>query len=190
MRRSGSVPEYPGDVMTIDFDSVLSAPRSGRSRAVIIDHHDYAQSVFLRGQAVPWTDPVRYSNFVGQAQGLLNPDVTLLDLGRFHSARIAANAALRESMSARTRTGYALKTLLADSETARQACELASVLAQTSKAPLVLQIPAPTVWLATTHEAAGAGTAADIDADHAENLSVYIADWLRGLAQPPGTAGP
>ena len=32
--------------MTMDFDSVLSAPRSGRDRAVIIDHHDYAQSVF------------------------------------------------------------------------------------------------------------------------------------------------
>src|SRR5882672_7357757 len=111
--------------MTLDFDSVLSAPR---------------------------TDSVRYANFVGQAQGLLNPDVTLLDLGRFHTARIAANERLRESMSARTRTGYALKTLLADPETAHQASELASVLAQTSKAPLVLQIPAPTVWLASTHE--------------------------------------
>ena len=174
--------------MTMDFDSVLSAPRSGRDRAVIIDHHDYAQSVFLRGQPVPWTDPVRYSNFVGQAQGLLNPDVTLLDLGRFHTARIAANEPLRESMSARTRTGYALKTLLADRETAQQACELASVLAQTSKAPLVLQIPAPTVWLASTHETCGVGTAADIDVDDAENMSVYIADWLRGLSQLPVTA--
>ena len=82
--------------MAMDFDSVLSEPRSGRDRAVIIDHHDYAQSVFLRGQPVPWTDPVRYSNFVGQAQGLLNPDVTLLDLGRFHTACIAANEPLRE----------------------------------------------------------------------------------------------
>jgi hypothetical protein len=118
----------------------------------------------------------------------LNPDVTLLDLGRFHTARIAANEPLRESMSARTRTGYALKTLLGDRETAQQACELASVLAQTSKAPLVLQIPAPTVWLASTHETCGAGTAADIDVDDAENMSVYIADWLRGLAQLPVTA--
>ena len=62
------------------------------------------------------------------------------------------------------------------------------MLAQTSKAPLVLQIPAPTVWLASTHQACGTGTAADIDVDDAENTSVYIADWLRGLAQLPVTA--
>src|ERR1700682_6722749 len=130
--------------MTLDFDSVLSAPRSGRDQSVSIDHHDYARSVFLRGQPVPWPHPVRYANFVGQAQGLLNPDVTLLDLGRFHTARIAANERLRDSMSARTRTGYALKTLLADPATAHQASELASILAQTSKAPLVLTLPAAT----------------------------------------------
>ncbi|MFD9668308.1 hypothetical protein ACFWAY_43095 [Rhodococcus sp. NPDC059968] len=96
-----------------------------------------------------------------------------------------ACSALREDMAARTRVGYALKTLLADTETARQALEFASVLAQTSTAPLVLQIPAPTVWLATTHEACGAGTAGDIDVDDAENMSVYVADWLRGLANLP-----
>ena len=48
--------------------------------------------------------------------------------------------------------------------------------------------PAPTVWLASTHETCDAGTAADIDVDDAENMSVYIADWLRGLAQLPVTA--
>jgi hypothetical protein len=42
--------------------------------------------------------------------------------------------------------------------------------------------------LATTHETCGAGTAADIAADDAENMSVYIADWLRGLSQLPVTA--
>ncbi|CAG7631926.1 hypothetical protein SIM91_42995 [Rhodococcus opacus] len=174
--------------MTVDFDSVLSAPRSGRDRAVIIDHHEYAQSVFLRGQPVPWTDPVAYANFIGQAQGLLNPDVTLLDLGRFYSSRLTANNALREAMSTRTRIGYALKTLLADPGTAKQASELASVLAQTSKAPLVLQIPEPTVWLASTHEGSGAGSAEDIDVDDAENMSIYVADWLRGLAALPVSA--
>jgi hypothetical protein len=97
--------------------------------------------------------PVRYSNFVGQGQGLLNPDVTLLDLGRFHTARIAANEPLRESMSARTRTGYALKTLLSDRETAQQACELRIPSGALSSAVLSVIVCRRHIW--NLHHASG-----------------------------------
>ena len=67
--------------MVMDLASIVSAPPSGRGTAVVIDHQRYAQAVILRGQPVPWADPIAYSQLLGQAQGLLQPDATLLDLG-------------------------------------------------------------------------------------------------------------
>jgi hypothetical protein len=171
--------------MATDFASLISVPPSGRRTAVIIDHQRYAQTVILRGQRIPWGDPAAYSGFFGQAQGLLKPDVTLLDLGALYDFFLASDDGLRDAMSARSRTGYALKTLLADLPTARKALEFASVLAQTSRAPLVLQIPSPMRWLAGTHRLAGAGRVADLDVDHAENAAMYVADWLRNLSALP-----
>lgn len=169
----------------MDFAALLSAPPSGRGTAVIIDHQLYAQALILRGQPIPWTDPTAYSQFLGQAQGLLKPDTTLLDLGAFYDHAVAGNDALMSSLSARSRTGYALKTLLADEKTAAAAVELASVVSQTSAAPLVLQIPSPMRWLALTHQLSGAGSVADLDVDRAENAAIFVADWLRRLSKLP-----
>jgi hypothetical protein len=171
--------------MTMALASIVSAPTSGRGTAVIIDHEKYAQAVILRGQPIPWGDPVAYSQFLGQAQGLLKPDATLLNLGALYDHALTINDALKSSLSARSRTGYALKTLLADENTAGAALELASIVAQTSAAPLVLQIPSPMLWLALTHQLSGAGTVADLDVDRAENAAIYVADWLRRLSQLP-----
>jgi hypothetical protein len=171
--------------MTIALASVVSPPSSGRGTAVVLDHQQYAQAVILRGQPIPWADPVAYANFYNQAQQLLRPDATLLDLGALYVYLLADDEDLKLAMKARSRTGYALKTLLADEKAARAAFELASVVSQVSAAPLVLQIPSPTLWLARTHEFSGAGTVADLDADDAENAAIYVADWLRRQARLP-----
>ncbi|MCW2598910.1 MAG: hypothetical protein JWM02_739 [Frankiales bacterium] len=169
----------------MDFTSIISTPPSGRRTAVVLDYLEYAQAVILQGQPIPWGDPSAYSQFVGQAQGLLRPDTTLLDLGALYDFLLASDDALTNAMSARSRTGYALRTLLADEKTASAALELASVVSQTSAAPLVLQVPSPLLWLARTHELSGAGTAGDLDLDHAENAAMYVADWLRRLSVLP-----
>ncbi|MFC9849147.1 hypothetical protein ACFWFF_21195 [Streptomyces sp. NPDC060223] len=171
--------------MAMDFTSIVSAPPSGRRTALVIDHHRYTQAVILRGRPVPWTDPTGYAQYARQAQGLLRSDATLLDLGAFHDQVLAADDTLRSSLSARSRTGYALKTLLAADAVAGQAVELAGVVAQTSGAPLILQIPSPMRWLARTHTLSGAGSVSDLDADHAENAAMYVADWLRRLSALP-----
>ena len=171
--------------MATDFASLISAPPSGRRTALLIDHQRYAQAVVLRGQRIPWGDPVAYSGFFGQAQGLLKPDATLLDLGALYDFLLTSDDGLTDAMSARSRTGYALKTLLADKATTKKALEFTSVLAQTSRAPLVLQIPSPMLWLARTHQLAGAGSVEDLDSDHAENAAMYVADWLRNLSALP-----
>jgi hypothetical protein len=171
--------------MTITLAEVITQPQSGRARAVVLDFHEYAQTVILQGRAVPWQQPTAYSNFFGQAQGLLKPDVALLDLGALYANAVATNNGLRASLSARSRTGYALKTLLANETTAAAALELATVVSQTSAAPLVLQIPSPMLWLALTHELSGAGTVADLTIDDAENAAMHVAGWLRRLSMLP-----
>jgi hypothetical protein len=173
--------------MAIAFASVVSDPPSGRDTAVIIDHQQYAQAVILRGQPIPWADPVAYASVYSQAQRLLRPDATLLDLGALYDNLLSSNEDLKLAMKARSRTGYALKTLLADEKTAAAALELASVVSQTSAAPLVLQIPSPMLWLASTHQLSGAGTVADLDVDDTENAAMYVADWLRRLSMLPVT---
>lgn len=171
--------------MTITLAEVMAQPRSGRRRAVMIDFHEYARSVILQGREVPWRQPTAYSNFFGQAQGLLGPDVALLDLGALYLNVIAGNDDLKASLAARSRTGFALKTLLANESAAAMALELATAVSQTSSAPLVLQIPSPMLWLALTHELSGAGTASDLTSDDAENAAVHTAGWLRRLSTLP-----
>jgi hypothetical protein len=171
--------------MPTDFLTVVSAPPTGRDTAVVIDHQIYARAIILQGKPIPWADPVAYAQFVAQAQGLLHPDATLIDLGACYDHIIAEDAALRSALSARSRVGYALKTLLSDERHAAAAAELAGVVTQTCAAPVVLQIPSPLLWLARTHDLSGAGSAADLSEHDVETAAMYVAGWLRQLSELP-----
>jgi len=171
--------------VTTSLSAVIAQPPSGRDRAVLIDSHDYAQSVFLQGKPVPWEEPMAYANFFGQAQGILKSDVALLSLDRFYAHRLETTSELRNAMSAKTRTGYALRTLLGDADTTASVIELATVFSKTQRVPVVLQLPSPMQWLIRTHSFSGAADATELYADNAENASMYVADWLRGFASLP-----
>lgn len=168
---------------TTTFLDVIARPPSGRARAVVIDGLDYAQSVFLQGRPVPWEDPMAFSNFFGQAQGVFASDLALLNLDRFYEHHLESNGELRTAMSAKSRTGYALRTLLGDAETTARVIEFATVFVKTQRVPVVLQIPSPMQWLARTQHFSA--TPGELDADDAENSSMYVADWLRGFAALP-----
>ena len=171
--------------MSTDFLSLVSAPPSGRETAVVIDHQTYARAVILQGRPIPWADPVAYAQFLAQAQGLLHPDTTLIDLGARYEHALADDAALRAALSARSRVGYALKALLSDEKHAAAAAELVTVVTQTSSAPVVLQIPSPLLWLARTHAADGSGDTAELTEHHVETAAMFIAGWLRQLSALP-----
>lgn len=171
--------------MTANLANVIVEPPSGRDRAVLLDHLDYSQSVILKGRPIPWAEPMAYSNFIGQAQGLLKPDVALLHLDRYYDHKVATDTRLHDAMRARSRTGYALRTVLADADTLEQALDLAVTFTQTQREPVVLQIPSPMQWLARTHHFSGAADVGGLDADDAENASMYVADWLRKFSVLP-----
>lgn len=171
--------------MTTTLNAVLAAPPSGRNKAAFFDCHDYAQSVILQGRQVPWEEPMAYANFFGQAQGLLKSDVALLSLDRFYAQHLSSNTELQSYMSAKSRTGYAVRTLLGDPETSEQAIEFATIFAKTQHEPVMLHIPSPRQWLARTHHFSGSTDVGELEADDAENASMYVADWLRGFSSLP-----
>jgi hypothetical protein len=164
---------------------VVAAPPSGRSKAVVFDHHEYASSVILRGRPIPWDNATAYAAFFAQAQGLLRPDVALLDLNRLYSHLVAGNTGLETAMAARSRTGYALRTLLGDDDLNRAVLDFVTVFAKTARQPVVLRIPSPMGWLMGTHRFSGSDDTSDLDADNAENASMYVGDWLRAFASLP-----
>lgn len=174
-----------GDTVTLSLTDLLALPTSGRRRAVVLDSHDYAQTVFLQGKPVPWQEPMAFANFFGQVQGVLGSDLALLSLDRFYAQRVAADPPLQAAMGAKSRTGFALRTLLGDADTTAAVVELATVFSQTQRVPVVLQIPSPMQWLARTHPFSGSDDVSSLDADNAENASMYVADWLRGFAALP-----
>ena len=165
--------------------NVVASPPSGRPKAVVFDHHAYAASVLLRGRPVPWDNATAYAAFFAQAQGLLRPDVALLDLNRLYGHLTAGKTGLETAMAARSRTGFALRTLLGDDDINRAVLDFVTVFAKTARQPVVLRFPSPMAWLIGTHRFSGADDTSGLDADNAENASMYVSDWLRAFAGLP-----
>ncbi|WP_068398170.1 hypothetical protein [Kribbia dieselivorans] len=170
--------------MSPSLQTLLTAPPSGRSRPLLIDGDAYTTRVIRQGAPIPWTDVTALTGHVAQANALLKPDALWVDAGAMYAARVAADPALREAMGARSRTGYALRTLLADAEALEHTRTVLRTLAETNRRGLVLRVPSPARWLAAAH--AAAGTALDeVDEDQADSASMYVAEWVGKLGDLP-----
>ena len=176
----------------------LDAPPSGRGQPVWFDAASYGRARLLDGGAVPWGSPAELSAFFAKLAGMFRSDATLVDVSDVFAQRAAADADLRAAMAARSRPGYALRTLLGDERARGVAAEAAGVLAATSGAvPVILTVPAPGRWLAAAAEQAGADPGPP-DSARAETAAMYCADLLRafggagvdGLLLDEGPAGP
>ncbi|WP_195908138.1 hypothetical protein [Nostocoides sp. HKS02] len=120
-------------------------------------------------------------------QGLLRPDAILVDVGAAYAQHLASRPGLIAAMGARSRTGFALKTLLGDDDIAEAVGKLVRVLSETSRQPLVLEVPSPLRWLARAQLTSGATSLDTIDTEHGEQASMYLADWLRRFDTLPVT---
>ena len=110
---------------------------------------------------------------------MFRSDAILADVGEVFAQRAAGDAQLRAAMAARTRPGYALRTLLADDQARAAAAEAVRALAATAGGvPLVLAVPAPGRWLAAAAEQAGSDPG-PADSGRAETAAMYVADMLR-----------
>ena len=157
----------------------LDQPPSGRQQAIWFEAADYGRARLLAGGVVPWSSPADLTAFVGQLQGMFRSDAIAVDLADVFAQRAAGDDQLRAAMTARTRPGYALRTLLADERARGTAAEAVRALAATAgSVPLVLTVPAPGCWLGVAAELAGSDPG-PVDADRAETAAMYVADMLR-----------
>jgi hypothetical protein len=109
---------------------------------------------------------------------MFRSDAVLADVGDVFAQRAAGDAELRAAMAARTRPGYALRTLLADEQARGAAAEAVRALAATVGVPLVLTVPTPGRWLGAAAERAQSDPG-PIDAGRTETAAMYVADMLR-----------
>lgn len=169
-----------------DLLAALDVPPSGRSQATWFDSLAYCQAKLLSGGPVPWDSPGEVAAFFGKAQGMFRSDALLVDLGDLLAWRVGQDAPLRTAMAARSRPGYALRTLLGDEQARAVAAEgVTAVAASAGVVPVVLSVPSPARWLAVAATQAGFGADAEAgppDPDRAETAAMYTADFLRTFA--------
>ncbi len=160
----------------------LDAPPSGRARPVWFDAATYGRARLLGGGDVPWPSPAELSSFFAKIGGMFHSDAILVDLEDLFAQRTTADQQLRAAMAARSRPGYALRTLLGDEQARGTAAEAVRVLAATSgPVPLVLTVPTPGRWLVAAAQQAGSDPGPP-DAGQAETAAIYSADFLRIFA--------
>ncbi len=164
--------------------ALTAATPSGRSRPLLIDDTDYCTAVVRQGAPIPWTDTTMTAAHFDQVRALLDPDALWIDVSRLLGAHTDARPDLVAAMGARTRTGYPLRTLLADSEVLTASREMLETVAKTARRQLLLHVPSPASWLASAHRVAG-NPLDEVDADRADSASMYIAEWLGQLGSLP-----
>jgi hypothetical protein len=165
----------------------LDAPASGRACPVWFDAAAYGRAKLLAGGDVPWDSPAELSSFFAKIGGMFRSDAILVDVADIFAQRAAADQRLRAAMAARSRPGYALRTLLGDEQARATAVEAVRVLAATSgSVPLALTVPAPGRWLLAAARQAGSDPGppdpGPPDAGQAETAAMYSADFLRLFA--------
>lgn len=145
-----------------------------------LDYGDYAGRLLAGGQ-VPWGDVSAYVAWQRKAQGLLKSDVIALPLAPLCEAWLAAHPGLSETMAAKRRVVFPLKTLLADEALRSHIADLLTGLrASFPRQPLALVLPSPRAWMTLAYQQAhGVQDDAAGGADDVDSAAMYLADFLR-----------
>jgi hypothetical protein len=170
--------------LTSSLQTLIGASPSGRSRPLLLDHSGYGTAVIRQGRPIPWTDLAELTGYFGQLNGLLDPDTAWVDVDALYSAHLGTRDDLVVAMGSRTRTGYAMRTLLTDDEGIDLVLRTATTLSEASRRPVVLKVPSPARWLAQAHQVAGTPLEV-VDEDDADKASMYVAEWLGRLGSLP-----
>ncbi len=172
--------------MSARLADALPRPSGASGLRVWLKSSGYARRLLLGKDGDPWESAAGYLAFFNQAQGLLRPDVAVVDVGDLYRSWLARHPALKAEMGAKKRPAFPLKRMLEEEGPRRLLSEVveAVVASLRGQAPLVLALPAPRRWLAEAAAAAGrAGI--EIDADLIEDATMYMADLVRAVSVHP-----
>ncbi|WP_321367534.1 hypothetical protein [uncultured Celeribacter sp.] len=153
---------------------------------VWLESSGYARRLLLGQDGDPWADgAAKYLSFFTQARGLLRSDVAVVNLGDLFRSWIARHPDLATEMGSKKRATYPLRRMLEETGPRALLDEVVEAVAAhlQGQIPLVLAMPAPGAWLAEAQMCAGRPV--EVDADTTEDAAMYIADFIRCVAQRP-----
>lgn len=168
--------------MACALDEFVSRTSENR-RPLWIDAWDYGRQLIGKGGHPPWGDIGAFVAYHRQLQSLVDSDFVVVEVSCFYRAWLDNNPALLTSMRAKSRTGFALRTLLADEASRHHLREIVDALTESyPDRPVLLSMPSPRNWLQTTNRLAKPDDATAVSWEQAESAAMYMADYLRNFA--------
>lgn len=143
----------------------------------------YTRRLLLGESGDPWESASKYLAYFSQAQGLLKPDVAVIEVGELFASWLQRNQGVRAELAGKRKLSYPLRKLLEQSQPRELLAEIVeAVLAHLrGQVPLVLAMPSPRYWLHQANLAAGRD-GVELDADSIEDSAMYVADLARSVS--------
>lgn len=143
----------------------------------------YTRRLLLGESADPWESASKYLSYFSQAQGLLKPDVAVIEVGELFDSWLGRNPGLRPELAGKRKLSFPLRKLLEQEQPRALLAEIVeAVLANLrGQVPLVLAMPSPRQWLLHASRLAGRDNI-EVDADSVEDAAMYVADLARAVS--------
>ncbi len=160
--------------------------KGGSGLKVWLKSSAYTRRLLLGEGGDPWQGAAQFLAYFSQAQGLLRPDVAVVEVGELFDAWLLRHPEVRAELGAKRRLSYPLRKLLEQDEPRRLLAEVVdAVIANLrGQTPLVLAMPSPKHWLVHASRLAGRGDV-ELDPDGIEDAAMYMADLLRAVSASP-----
>lgn len=169
--------------MSQNLADLIAAEGSRVNIRMWLKSFSYTKRLLVGESGDPWESASRYLAYFSQAQGLLKPDVAVLEVGELFDAWLQRNPAVKAELGGKRKLSYPLRKLLEQPQPRELLAEIIeAVTAQLrGQVPLVLSMPSPGYWLSQASRAAGREDG-EPDGDSIEDSAMYVADLARSVS--------
>jgi hypothetical protein len=169
--------------MSQNLADLMPADRACVGLRMWLKSSAYTRRLLLGEAGDPWESAAQYLAYFSQAQGLLKPDVAVIEVGELFDSWLQRNPAARAELAAKRKLSYPLRKLLEQSQPRELLAEVVTALLSHLRAqvPLVLAMPSPREWLHRASQAAGRDDVAPDDGN-IEDAAMYVADLVRSVS--------
>ncbi|WP_424193616.1 hypothetical protein ACMYR3_00860 [Ampullimonas aquatilis] len=143
----------------------------------------YTRRLLLGESGNPWESASQYLVYSSQAQGLLKPDVAVIEIGELFESWLKQHPDVATEMVGKRKLSYPLRKLLEQTGPRALLAEIiGAVLVQLrGQVPLVLSMPSARCWLYQASAMAGRELT-EVDDGSVEDAAMYMADFLRAFS--------